>query len=78
MTRGPKIENYNLSRTPHRFRSNWHAQIQISLVRRGLKSTRRDANRPKARKTHAEFVPTGPAKPACPVRSSATTPLKSP
>jgi len=78
MKRAPRIENYDLSRTPHRLRFNRHPQIQITEGRRLLKSTRPDAFRQKARKTHDEFAATSPAHPTRAASSRATDRLKSP
>lgn len=78
MKRAPHIENHNLSRTLHRLRSRSPTQIQGTTERKSLDATQHNANRPKDRKTHAEFAPKSSENSARAGRAKAIFLVKSP
>jgi hypothetical protein len=75
MKRAPRIDNYDLSRTPHRLRFNRHAKIHITEQRRLLKSTGRHEYRQKARKNLMRVPASAP--PTQPVQSDPKQPNSS-
>ena len=77
MTRAPKIK-CNLSRRLHRLWPRSPAQIQRPTARKSPDAMEHDANRPKDRKTQAEFDPVSPETSARAGRAKAIFLVKSP
>lgn len=72
------IEEFDITRAPHRLRPNRYAQIQKTEKRRSLVSTEHNPKRQKTRKTHAVIAPMRPVNSARKGRDKASLLVKSP